>query len=121
MSFQSFEELEVWKRACQQAVGILDMVDNFTNYSLKDQMTRCSISVPSNIAEGHGRNSTKDFIRFLNYSQGSNGELRTQLYICGKKQLISKDSFDTILNENLEISNMLEGLRSSQQRLLSIN
>jgi len=121
MSFQSFEELEVWKRSCNQAVNILDIVDNFTNYALKDQMTRASISVPSNISEGHGRDSTKDFIRFLNYSQGSNGELRTQLYICGKKQLIPKDIFQSILTENIEISKMLEGLRASQKRLLPAN
>jgi len=121
MSFQSFEELDVWKRACQQAVEILDIVEEFRNYALKDQMTRASISVPSNIAEGHGRNSTKDFIRFLNYSQGSNGELRTQLYICGKKKLIPQDVFQTTLNENIEISNMLEGLRASQARLLPAN
>jgi four helix bundle protein len=121
MSFQSFEELEVWKRACQQAVEILDVVNQFTNYALKDQMTRCSISVPSNIAEGHGRNSIKDFMRFLNYSQGSNGELRTQLYITRKINLIPQDTFQTLLNENVEISKMIEGLRSSQERRLPGN
>lgn len=121
MSFQSFEDLEVWKRSCLQSVEILGPVDNFKNYALKDQMTRASISVPSNIAEGHGRNSKKDFMRFLNYSQGSNGELRTQLYICRKTDQITQEKFQILLQENIEISKMLEGLRSSQQKLIPSN
>jgi len=115
MSFQPFENLEVWKRACQQAVETLELVDNFSNYALKDQMTRCSISVPSNIAEGHGRNGAKEFIRFLNIDQGSNCELRTQLYIARKINLIPTDPFQSLLNENLEISKMIQGLRSATQ------
>ncbi|MDC0088074.1 four helix bundle protein [Akkermansiaceae bacterium] len=118
MSFQPFENLDVWKRACQQAVTIVKLTENFKNYSLKDQMTRCSISVPSNISEGHGRNGTKEFIRFLNIAQGSNCELRTQLYISAKIDLIETADLKKLIDENLEISKMIQGLRAKLQKSL---
>ena len=113
MPYQSFEKLEVWQRSCQQAVNVLDIVEKFTNFALKDQMSRSAISVPSNIAEGHGRNSNGDFARFLNIAQGSNGELRTQLYIAQKKNFIDSESAKQLTHENIEISNMIHGLKRS--------
>jgi four helix bundle protein len=84
MAYQSFEDLEVWQRA-----------------------------IPCNIAEGSERGSTKDFAHFLNYSKGSCGELRTQVYIARKLKILSKSSFETFVAETKEISAMLEGLRRS--------
>ena len=79
MAFQSFEELEVWKRGCRLAVEVHRALADSKEYALRDQMIRASISIPSNIAEGHERDSKLDFIRFLRIAKGSAAELRTQL------------------------------------------
>ena len=81
MAFQSFEELEVWKRGCRLAVVVHRALADSKEYALRDQMIRASISIPSNIAEGHERDGKLDFIRFLRIAKGSAAELRTQLYI----------------------------------------
>ena len=75
MSYRSFEDLEVWQRACRQCTSIYEVFDGCKKYSLKDQIERASLSVPSNIAEGHERNTKADFQRFLTISLGSNAEL----------------------------------------------
>ena len=80
---------------------------------MKDQIQRAGLSIPCNIAEGSERGSTKDFAHFLNYSKGSCGELRTQVYIARKLKMLSKSSFETLVAETKEISAMLEGLRRS--------
>jgi len=114
MSLHTFEELEVWKRSAKLAADINIAIHNHKNYSLKDQISRSAISVPSNIAEGSERDSTKDFIRFLRISKGSCAELRTQLYI---NQKISQETgSDTLpetnhyIQETKEILAMLQGL-----------
>lgn len=66
--------------------------------------------MPSNVAEGYERNSNKEFVRFLNISKGSCGELRTQLYISRKLDLLKKAEFDHLIGESKEISAMLHGL-----------
>jgi four helix bundle protein len=71
------------------------------------------ISVPSNIAEGYERNSSKDFIRFLNIAKGSIGELRTQLYISKKLSYLDENISTELLNKSKEISAMLSGLIKS--------
>jgi len=81
--FQSFEELEVWKRACQLAVRIYEVLRDCRDYGMKDQMQRAAVSIASNIAEGCERGG-KDFMRFLTIARGSAAELRTQIYIARK-------------------------------------
>ena len=113
MAHQSFEGLEVWQRGCRLSVNIFRVFENCRKYSLKDQIERAGLSIPSNIAEGSERGSTKDFAHFLNFSKGSCGELRTQLYIARKLAVVGKNDFDHLFSETKEISAMLEGLRRS--------
>src|SRR6266487_1479006 len=113
MAHQSFEGLEVWQRGCRLSVNIFRVFENCRKYSLKDQIERAGLSIPSNIAEGSERGSTKDFAHFLNFSKGSCGELRTQLYIARKLAVVAKNDFDNFVAETKEISAMLEGLRRS--------
>ena len=116
--YQSFEELEVWKRACQLAVIVYEMLKVTREYSLKDQMQRAAVSIPSNIAEGSERGG-KDFDRFLRVAQGSAAELRTQTYIAKKIGVITNEQFSPLIAELKEISKMLTGLRSSLRKKLN--
>jgi four helix bundle protein len=113
MAYQSFEDLEVWQRGCRLSVSIFQTFGPCKNFSLKDQIQRAGLSIPCNIAEGSERGSTKDFAHFLNFSKGSCGELRTQVYIARKLKLLGKSDFDQFVAETKEISKMLEGLRRS--------
>jgi four helix bundle protein len=117
---RTFEDLEVWKRGCQLAVDVCVGMHESKNYALKDQMTRAVISIPSNIAEGCERDSTPEYIRFLRYSKGSCGELRTLLYIHERvqKKLHTTGFSDgkDIIQETKEISAMLQGLINSLER-----
>jgi four helix bundle protein len=117
MALTTFENLAVWQRSCDQAVEVCLAVETWKNFALRDQMQRSAISVPSNIAEGHERDSAGDFIRFLRIAKGSNGELRTQAYIAERLGLLSEESARGIISESKEISAMLQGLvRSIESR-----
>ena len=113
MAYQSFEDLEVWQRSCRLSVEVFQTFESCKKYSLKDQIERAGLSIPSNIAEGAERGSAKDFAHFLNFSKGSCAELRTQLYIARKLALLGKNDFDELVRETKEISAMLQGLRRS--------
>jgi four helix bundle protein len=118
----TFEDLDVWKAGCQLAVDVCVATNESKQFALRDQMQRSAISIPSNIAEGCERDSTPDFIKFLRYSKGSCGELRTQLYIAERvqKQLgqpILSDSREMI-SETRKISKMLQGLINALKRRL---
>ena len=80
----SYRDLEVWENGVKLAKDIYRLTETFPNhelYSLTSQLRRASVSVPSNIAEGFVRNSTKEFIYFLFISLGSLAEIETQIEI----------------------------------------
>src|SRR6266513_1825527 len=113
MAYQSFEDLEVWQRGCRLSVAVYNAFETCKRYSLKDQIERAGLSIPSNIAEGAERGSAKDFAHFLNFSKGSCGEVRTQLYSARKLDCLGKSEFEKLITETKEISKMLQGLRRS--------
>lgn len=112
MAVQTFEDLEIWKRSSRLAVDALVSVNNLKNFTLKDQISRCSLSIPSNIAEGYERDSPQDTIRFLRIAKGSCAELRTQLYIAQKAHTALKitllQNTPEMIQETREISAMLQ-------------
>ena len=112
MAYRSFEDLEVWKRACKLAVSVYELTKDWRDYGLKNQMERCSVSIASKIAEGSER-SGKDFVRFLRIASGSAAELRTQLYIARKIGLIEEALFQELLFEAKGVSKMPTGLIKS--------
>ncbi len=107
-----FNKLDIWKRSVAAAITIIKSVKDIQPplWSLREQIVRAAISIPSNIAEGSERNSQKDFARFLSISKGSSAELRTQLYILSEVDEQFKPLYDTINPELSEISGMTEGL-----------
>jgi four helix bundle protein len=107
--YHSFVALEVWKRACQLAVRIYDLLRECRDFGLRDQMQRAAVSIASNVAEGAERGG-KDFIRFLTIARGSSAELRTQCYIAAKIGVLPTDHMTALVAELKEISKMLTGL-----------
>ncbi|MEI6072694.1 MAG: four helix bundle protein [Verrucomicrobiae bacterium] len=88
MAYRSFEDLEVWQRACRLSVGIFETFHSCKYQNLTAQIERSGLSVPSNIAEGAERGGSKEYAQFLKIAKGSAGELRTQLYIAKKLHAI---------------------------------
>ncbi len=112
MAFRSFEDLAVWKRACNLAVTAYEYLRDTKDFGLRDQMQRASVSIASNIAEGSER-PPKDFKRFLRMASGSAAELRTQTYIASKVGLLTNEQMTHIVAETKTISRMLTGLIKS--------
>lgn len=105
-----FEELEVWKRSARLCAELYKALAGLDDFGFRDQITRASLSIPSNIAEGYERDSGKETANFLNYAKGSAGELRTQIYIGMDIGYIDHQTGKTWLGEAEEISKMLYGL-----------
>jgi four helix bundle protein len=118
MAFQSFEDLDVWKRACNLAVFTYGSLRASRDFALRDQMQRAAVSVASNIAEGSER-TAKDFLRFLSIARGSSSELRTQAYIAFKITMIDQQQTNHIVDETRQINRMLTGLAQSIQKKLN--
>jgi four helix bundle protein len=108
-----FENLEAWKRAKELSVSIYRSMANLKNLGFKDQITRSSLSIPSNIAEGMERSTEKEKARFLEIARGSAAELRTQIMIEIEIEYINKETGEQWLKETQEVSAMLVGLTRS--------
>jgi four helix bundle protein len=117
--YQSFEDLEVWKRACQLAVRVYESLSTCRDLALRDQMQRAAVSIASNIAEGSERGG-RDFVRFLAIARGSAAELRTQCYIAIRIGILANDMAGPIVAELKEISKMLTGLAHAIKRQLNV-
>ena len=107
----SYRDLIVWQKSMKLSKEIYLLTKTFPKeelYGLTSQIRRCAISIPSNIAEGKGRNSDKEFIRFLQVALGSVYELQTQLEL--SLQLNYIDNIDDLLNLSIEIEKMINTL-----------
>ena len=113
MMTMELENLRVWQDSMDMCFYVNECVENFRNYDLRSQLRKCSISVPSNIAEGFGRNSTKEFARFLRISLGSIYELKTQIILSQRFGYLSDENTDKILLDIKRISVMLVRLIQS--------
>lgn len=109
-------DLDAWKRAIELVANIYKVTDGFPKheiYGLSQQMRRSAVSIPSNMAEGAGRKSAKEFLHFLSISQGSMAELETQLIIAEKLGYCS--GVEATVQELDEISKMTNGLYKAIQ------
>lgn len=116
MPLRSFRDLIVWQKAMLLAREIYQLVKMLPveeRYALSDQMRRAAVSVPSNIAEGQARNSTKEFIQFLHIAKGSNSELMTQFLLCLDFKYLKKEEIQKVMNLCTEIDGLLGGLIKS--------
>ena len=113
MQTSDYRNLKVWQKAMDLTVEIYSLVKLLPReetYALADQMRRAVVSIPSNIAEGHGRNSDKEFIKFLSISRGSLLELETQIEICHRLRYFKTHQSDIASSLMIEISKMLNAL-----------
>lgn len=109
----SYRDLMIWQRSMSLVKDIYEMSNLFPKeeiYGLTNQIRRCAISIPSNIAEGYGRNSTGDYKRFLQIAVGSLFELQTQVEISYNLNYCTKVKFEIIFQESKEIELMLLSL-----------
>ena len=107
------KRLNVWQKSMQLVFGIYKVTRNFPKheqFGLTSQIRRSAVSIPSNIAEGHGRKSDKELVRFLNIARGSVYELDTQLNIAKQLNYLSQYEFNFIANLLDETSRLLSGL-----------
>ena len=112
----NFKKLKVWNKSRILVSSIYEIVKSFPKsetFGLISQMKRCSISIPSNIAEGCGKNSNKHFKIHIEVALGSSYELETQMILSVDLKYIDEETFkDTLIKIN-EVSKMLIGLRNN--------
>jgi four helix bundle protein len=120
MKVNSFEDLKVWKDSRILVKSIYQLTSNGKfnkDFGLREQIQRASVSIMNNIAEGFERNNNKEYIKFLGYSKGSAGEVRSMLYVATDLGYISQDSFkihyQMAINIITQLSNFIKYLKSS--------
>lgn len=109
----NFKELKVWQLSRQLVKDVYELTASFPTsekYGLISQLRRCTVSIPTNIAEGAGRNTDKDFAQFLNISLGSAYELETLLILSFDVNLITHEQLDLLIIRISEIQKMTFGL-----------
>jgi four helix bundle protein len=116
MNMFGFEKLEVWQKAIELSEYVYAFTRDFPSderFGLTSQMRRAAVSVASNIAEGSGRGSSGDFIRFVEFSYSSLMELVTQSTIASRQGFLARETYDEAYRRSEQIARMLSGLRSS--------
>lgn len=110
---KSYRDLRVWKQSMDVVTDIYKTTHAFPQeelYGLTAQMRRCAVSIPSNIAEGYGRGTTHDYLRFLRIAMGSLYELQTQLQIAVNLEFVTQDDVEQLFSDTLAIEKMLSAL-----------
>jgi four helix bundle protein len=110
---QNFRDLIAWQKAMKLAKSVYVQRETFPKhqlYGLTQQLQRAAVSVPSNIAEGHARHSSKDFLRFLSMARGSLAEVQTQLLLAHELGFLPKQALDPIMGGSTEVYKLINGL-----------
>ncbi len=118
------EDLKIWQKSIALAKQVYRVVADLPSdekYGLSSQIKRCAVSIASNIAEGAGRNSNKEFRHFLSIANGSCYELQTQLILTYELNLIEKYKIDELLPLTTEIQKMNYSFQKSLQDISILN
>jgi four helix bundle protein len=111
----NYKELTVWQKSIDLTVKVYKLTVQFPDnerFNLTSQSRRCSVSVPSNIAEGAGRNSKNEFAHFLGISSGSSYELETQMIIAQRLGYLSEIELQDVSNDIVEVQKMIYSLQN---------
>ena len=116
MQVKSYRDLLVWQRSMDLVEDCYNLATAFPKdeiYGLTSQLRRAAVSIPANIAEGHGRDGLGEYIHFLGVAQGSLRETETHLMIASRLGLADKERVGEVLRLSDEVSRMLGGLMRS--------
>jgi four helix bundle protein len=116
----NYTELEVWKYSRVLVKLVYQLTKSFPKeelYGLTNQIRRCAVSLPSNIAEGIGRQSNKETIHFLYIAKGSLQEVETQLYLSFDLEYISEEELKNILEKVISSKKLLNGFINYYKKL----
>ena len=108
-----FEDLDIWKLGVEIAVDVYKISEEGKlkqDWGMKDQIRRAALSISNNIAEGFEYDNNKDLIKFLRYSKGSSGELRSQLFVLKKIEFINDVIYTELSDKLMSISKQIAGL-----------
>jgi four helix bundle protein len=122
MPLRSYKDLKVWQKSIDLIDEVYRLTRNFPKsetYGLSSQMQRASVSVAANIAEGSGRDSTKEFIHHLAYALGSLAEVETYLTLSVRLNYAAKTTIAELESKCDEIGKMLRSLQSSLKKRLN--
>ena len=113
---RSYRELRVWQKSfalCKEVYRLSRMFPADERFGLVAQVRRAAVSIPSNIAEGHSRDTTRDYLRYLWVAKGSLAEVETQLLLAKELKFTKEQEIDELLNTANEVGRMLSGLIKS--------
>lgn len=116
MDLRNYRQLQVWKDAMLATKLVYQLTTKLPpdeRFGLINQMRRAAVSMPSNIAEGHARNSVKDFQRFLFIAKGSAAELETQLTLCCELDFLEEEECTEVMDLLDKISRKIARLSAS--------
>jgi len=117
---KDYKELEVWQKGILLVLKVYELTKVFPKeerYALTDQIKRAAVSIPSNIAEGASRNTTKEFIQFLYIARGSASELETQIIIAKKLGYMNDE--ESLISDITIIRKMLNALITSLRKIVN--
>lgn len=110
MGMHNYRELKIWQRSMDFVVKVYEVTAGFPKeerYGLTSQLRSCVVSVPSNISEGAGRGTNKQFKRFLEFSMGSINEAQTQIELACRIKYLNREIADLLIDEALQIYKMI--------------
>jgi four helix bundle protein len=116
---RGYRDLRAWQHAMDLVTQIYRVTRTFPKdevYGLVSQLRRAAVSIPSNLAEGHGRNSRNEFRQFIGQARGSLSEVETQLEIAKNLGYINAETLDALMNQAEAVGKMLTGLRSWSEK-----
>jgi four helix bundle protein len=122
MADAGYTKFDVWRKSIDFVASIYTVTKSFPKeemYTLTSQIRRAAISIPSNIAEGRSRRTTREFMRFISIASGSAAELETQIRIAERLAYLSCQQATPLLNEIDDISRMLNRLYASLETKLA--
>ena len=115
MQIKDFKELTVWQKSMKLAAEVYRITKKLPKdelFGLTNQLRRAAVSIPSNIAEGNGRDSTKEYLRFLYIARGSRSEVETQLLLCVELGYLKESDIEFVLGLSTEVAKMLNTIIS---------
>jgi four helix bundle protein len=122
MGVRQYQDLVVWQKALDLVLRVYEISECFPQkelFGLTNQLRRAAVSIPSNIAEGQGRLTTKDFMRYLSIARGSLQEVETQVLIASRLKYIAESASAELLEKTAETGRLMTGLLRSLSRRMS--